>query len=228
MGGMCLSGWEGRKGCLGKRTVSLNTIGQIGCAWHQLFCHYLTNKQRNFFKAISFSNIVHPVLKCLCWLDCQGQSRNGHCLPIRAGLLIDLLKLFEKQILDAPSRNKLSSVVDVPFISVEWTSLKHRTKKLRAGIAETNGVPGNANKPGLEWDSCTCQKGGILVFAVVPWWIVPFARCLVRPGLVKHRRMQERVLVQQVVWDETAHPLPFRGVSSSVVAGRWHLLAVQT
>lgn len=101
----------------------------------------LSGKQarKSFFKVISFSNIVHPVLKCLCWLDCRGQSRNGHCLPVGAGLLIDLLKLFEKQILDAPSRNKWSSVVDVPFMSVEWTSLKHCTQKLRAGTAETNG-----------------------------------------------------------------------------------------
>lgn len=59
-----------------------------------------------------------------------------HCLPVGAGLLTDLLKLFEKQILDAPSRNKSSHVVDMPFMSVEWTSLKYCTQKLRAGTAE--------------------------------------------------------------------------------------------
>ena len=41
-------------------------------------------------------------------------------------------------------------MVDVPFISVEWTSLKHCTQKLRAGTAETNGVPENENNLGLE------------------------------------------------------------------------------
>lgn len=48
-GGMCLSRWEGKKGCLGIRTGSLNTLGQIGCAWHRLFCHYLANKQGGTF-----------------------------------------------------------------------------------------------------------------------------------------------------------------------------------
>lgn len=44
-----------------------------------------------------------------------------------------------------------------------------------------------------------CWKGGIFVFTVVPWQMVPFARRWVRLGLVKYRRMQERVLIQQVV-----------------------------
>lgn len=60
----------------------------------------------------------------------------ARCLPVGAGLLIDLLKLVEKQILDPPSRNKMSHVVDVLLMSVEWTSLKHSTQKLRAGMAE--------------------------------------------------------------------------------------------
>lgn len=67
------------------------------------------------------------------------------------------------------------------------------------------------------------RREGTHVFSVVPWCVVRFAGCLVRLGLVEPRRMQERV-----VRDETAHPLLFRGVSSSLVAGRWHLLAVQT
>lgn len=86
----------------------------------------------------------------------------------RGGLLIDLLKLLERQLLDAPSRNKLSSVVDMPFISVEWTSLECCTQLFRAGAAGTSGVPGNENKPGLEKESCMCQRGGNFVFCMVP------------------------------------------------------------
>jgi len=43
------------------------------------------------------------------------------------------------------------------------------------------------------------QKGSVFVFAVVPRGMVPFAGRLVRPELVSHRRMQERVLVRQAV-----------------------------
>lgn len=55
--------------------------------------------------------------------------------------------LFLRIRLNVPSRNKSSSAVDVPFMSVEWTSLKHCIRQLRAGPAERNGVPGNEDKP---------------------------------------------------------------------------------
>lgn len=75
--------------------------------------------------------------------------------------------------MDAPSRNKLSSVVDVPLISVEWTLLERCTRLLRAGAGESHGVPGNEKKMGLELESCLCQRGGSFVFAWLPVELFP-------------------------------------------------------
>lgn len=63
MGGMCSGRWGGKKGCLSIRTVSLNTLGQIGCAWHQLFCHYLANKQGGIFS----KQFHFPILNTVSW-----------------------------------------------------------------------------------------------------------------------------------------------------------------
>lgn len=132
----------------------------------------------------------------------------------------------EKQLLNAPSRNKLSSVVDVPFTSVEWNSLEHGTQLLKAGAAETSGVPGNKNKPGLESESCMCQRGGSFVFA---WCPVELFLCwmLGQPGACETQEEAGRDAGTAVLWGETAHPLPSHGLSSAAVAGRWHLAAVQ-
>lgn len=71
-------------------------------------------------KEESFQSFHFPILYMLSlnafadWI--AGPAR---CLPVGAGLLIDLLKLVEKQILDPPSRNKMRHVVDVLLMSVE-------------------------------------------------------------------------------------------------------------
>jgi len=97
MSGICLNGGERKKGCLGIRAVSLNTLGQTGCAWHWLFCHYLANKQGGIFSKQFHCPILY-ILSLNAFTDWIAGASPEMDIVYQSGWTLNsyLLKLFEK------------------------------------------------------------------------------------------------------------------------------------
>lgn len=115
----------------------------------------------------------------------------------------------------------------MPLISVDWTSLGCRTQLLRAGAAETHGVPGNEGK---NWDlneNVVCVREEAALFLHGALLICSLCRMLGQPGACETQEDAGRGAGTAGAVGETAHPLPPHGLCSTVRAGRWHLPAVQ-